>query len=197
MLHLGVTQEWVDEGELPREQQKNRRWQRPYDVGGSSCVHWMKALVISIWGLYTTKEDVQVQNCYENIVVLKQVVESDEEVTTSPVGLSYPKVKHRLERRWTQRSTTVPQRQIYWLRRKGCRCKTTYSRAMGLAAPWYRRGRTSMESSIPCSHGGRALVVKGAKEVENAKATSKYQDRAEGQMPRNFIRPMSMGFSSR
>ncbi|RWV84020.1 hypothetical protein GW17_00054308 [Ensete ventricosum] len=77
------------------------------------------------------------------------------------------------------------------------RCKSTDSRAMGLAAPWYRRGGTSVESSIPCSHGGRALVVKGAEEVENAKANSKYQDRAEGQRPRNFIRPMSMGFSSR
>ncbi|RWV90697.1 hypothetical protein GW17_00047079 [Ensete ventricosum] len=80
----------------------------------------------------------------------------------SPVGLSYPKVKHRLERRWTQRSTTVPQRRIYRSRTKGCRCKSTDSRAMGLAAPWYRRGGTSVESSIPCSHGGRALVVKGA-----------------------------------
>ncbi|RWW80495.1 hypothetical protein BHE74_00011149 [Ensete ventricosum] len=69
------------------------------------------------------------------------------------------------------------------------RCKTTDSRAMGLAAPWYRRGGTSVESSIPCSHGRRALVVKGAKEVENAKANSKYQDRVEGQRPRNFIRP--------
>ncbi|RZS18675.1 hypothetical protein BHM03_00051001, partial [Ensete ventricosum] len=28
----GVTQEWVDEGELPREQTKNRRWRRPNDV---------------------------------------------------------------------------------------------------------------------------------------------------------------------
>ncbi|RZR82442.1 hypothetical protein BHM03_00008863 [Ensete ventricosum] len=43
-----------------------------------------------------------------------------------------------------------------------------------------QRGGTSVESSIPCSHGGRTLVVKGAKEVENAKANSKYQDRAEG-----------------
>ncbi|RRT49965.1 hypothetical protein B296_00014563 [Ensete ventricosum] len=77
------------------------------------------------------------------------------------------------------------------------RCKSTDSRAMGLAAPWYRGGRTSVESSIPCSHGGRALVTKGAEEVENAKANSKYQDRAEGQRPRNFKRPMSKGFSSR
>ncbi|RWW07668.1 hypothetical protein GW17_00028938 [Ensete ventricosum] len=53
-------------------------------------------------------------------------------------------------------------------------CKTMDSRAMGLAAPWYRRGGTSIESSIPCSHGGRALVVKGAEEVENEKAHSKY-----------------------
>ncbi|RWV77199.1 hypothetical protein GW17_00062015 [Ensete ventricosum] len=77
------------------------------------------------------------------------------------------------------------------------RCKTTDSRAMGLAAPWYRRGGTSMESSIPCSHRGRALVVKGAKEVENAEVDSKYQDRTEGQRLRNFIRPVSMGFSLR
>ncbi|RWW89193.1 hypothetical protein BHE74_00001831 [Ensete ventricosum] len=32
MLHPGVTQEWVDEGELPRERTKVRRWQRLYDV---------------------------------------------------------------------------------------------------------------------------------------------------------------------
>ncbi|RZS27204.1 hypothetical protein BHM03_00060637 [Ensete ventricosum] len=76
-------------------------------------------------------------------------------------------------------------------------CKSTKSSAMGLAAPWYCRGGTSVESSIPCSHGGRALVVKGAEEVENAKANSKYQDRTKGQRPRNFIRPMSKGFSSR
>ncbi|RRT58226.1 hypothetical protein B296_00042598, partial [Ensete ventricosum] len=52
---------------------------------------------------------------------------------------------------------------------------------MGLAAPWYHRGETSVESLISCSHGGRALVVKGAEEVENAEANSKYQDKAEGQ----------------
>ncbi|RWW15278.1 hypothetical protein GW17_00020892 [Ensete ventricosum] len=68
------------------------------------------------------------------------------------------------------------------------RCKALDSRAMGLAAPWYCRGETSVESSISCSQGGRALVVKGAEEVENAKANSKYQDSAEGQRPRNFIR---------
>ncbi|RRT76788.1 hypothetical protein B296_00025168, partial [Ensete ventricosum] len=124
------------------------------------------------------------------------VVERGEEATTSPVGLSYPKAKRQLERRWTRRSATMPQRQIYRSRRKGCRYKTTDSRAMGLAAAlWYRRGRTSVGSSIPCSHGGRALVVKGAKEVENAKANSKYQDRAEGQRSRNFIRPVLMDLS--
>ncbi|RWV96375.1 hypothetical protein GW17_00040921 [Ensete ventricosum] len=77
------------------------------------------------------------------------------------------------------------------------RCKTMDSRAMGLATPWYRRDETSVESSIPCSYRGRALVVKGAEEAGNAKANSKYQDKTKGQRPRNFIRPMSMGFSSR
>ncbi|RWV94700.1 hypothetical protein BHE74_00015775 [Ensete ventricosum] len=58
-------------------------------------------------------------------------------------------------------------------------------------------GGTYMESLIPCSHGGRALVIKWAKEVENTEANSKYQDRVEGQRPRNFIRPVSTGFASR
>ncbi|RZR89822.1 hypothetical protein BHM03_00017613 [Ensete ventricosum] len=79
---------------------------------------------------------------------------------------------------------------------KGRKCKATDSRAMGLAAPWYRRGGTYVESSTPYSHGGRALVVKGAEEVENAEVNSKYHDKAEGQRPRNFIRPVLMGFSS-
>ncbi|RZR81759.1 hypothetical protein BHM03_00008054 [Ensete ventricosum] len=72
----------------------------------------------------------------------------------------------------TQRSTTVPQRRIYQSRRKGYRCKVTDSSAMGLTAPWYRRGETFMESSIPYSQGGRALVVKGTEEVKNAEANS-------------------------
>ncbi|RRT85269.1 hypothetical protein B296_00001243 [Ensete ventricosum] len=38
---------------------------------------------------------------------------------------------------------------------------------------------TSMEPSIPCSHRGRALVVKGAEEVENVEANSQYPDRVE------------------
>ncbi|RWV99142.1 hypothetical protein BHE74_00020868 [Ensete ventricosum] len=46
------------------------------------------------------------------------------------------------------------------------------------------KGETSMESSIPCSHGGRALVVKGTEEMENAKVNSKYQDKAKGQRTR-------------
>ncbi|RWV79661.1 hypothetical protein GW17_00059174, partial [Ensete ventricosum] len=164
-----VSQEWVDEGELLREQIKIQRWRRPYDVLAEAT--------------------------HGEVVV--RVVERGKEATTSPVGLSYPKAKHRLERRWTRRSTIVPQRRIYQSRRKGCRCKTTDSRAMGLAAPWYPIDGTFMESSIPCSHGGRTLVIKGAKEVENTKANSKYQDRAEGQRPRNFIKLVSMGFSSR
>ncbi|RWW56427.1 hypothetical protein BHE74_00036856 [Ensete ventricosum] len=60
-------------------------------------------------------------------------------------------------------------------------------RAMGLVALWYCRGGTFMESSIPYSHGGRALVVKGT-EVENPEINSKYQDKAKGQRPENFIR---------
>ncbi|RWW12361.1 hypothetical protein GW17_00023974 [Ensete ventricosum] len=52
-------------------------------------------------------------------------------------------------------------------------------------------------SPIPYSHERRALIVKGTEEMENTDANSKYQDKVEGQRPRNFIRPMSTGFSSR
>ncbi|RZR72560.1 hypothetical protein BHM03_00014616 [Ensete ventricosum] len=112
-------------------------------------------------------------------------------------GSATEKAKRKSEWRWTRRSATVSQRRIYRSRRKGRRCKTTDSSAMGLVAPWYRRGGTSVESSIPCSHRGRAFVVKGAEEVENAEANSKCQDKAKGQRPRNFIRPMPTDFSSR
>ncbi|RRT48847.1 hypothetical protein B296_00040814 [Ensete ventricosum] len=56
----------------------------------------------------------------------------------------------------------------------------TDSRVMGSAVPWYYRDGTSVELSIPCSHGGRALVIIGAEEVENAEANFQYHDRAEG-----------------
>ena len=41
------------------------------------------------------------------------------------------------------------------------------------------------------------MVVKRVEEVENAEAISKYRDKAEGQRPRNFVRLVSMNFSSR
>ncbi|RWW87597.1 hypothetical protein BHE74_00003570 [Ensete ventricosum] len=126
-----------------------------------------------------------------------QVVKRCEKATTSPEGLSYPKTKHRSERRWTRTIATVLHRRIYRSRRKGRKCKVTDSRGMGLATPWYRRGGTSIESSIPCSHGGRAFIVKGVEEVESVEANSKYQDKVKGQRPRNFIRPISTSFSSR
>ncbi|RZR78808.1 hypothetical protein BHM03_00004342 [Ensete ventricosum] len=75
-----------------------------------------------------------------------------EEVATSPEGLNYPKAKRRLERRWTQRSTTVPQRQIYRLRRKGRRYKATDRRAIG----WQRHG--TIEAGLPWSHQSLALM---------------------------------------
>ncbi|RWW77193.1 hypothetical protein BHE74_00014654 [Ensete ventricosum] len=71
-----------------------------------------------------------------------------------PEGLIYLKAKRWSDRRWTRRSAIVPQRRIYRSRRKGRRCKTTDSRAMDLVASWYRKGGTSMESSILYSHGG-------------------------------------------
>ncbi|RWW26245.1 hypothetical protein BHE74_00001515 [Ensete ventricosum] len=77
------------------------------------------------------------------------------------------------------------------------KCEAIDSSVIGLATLWYRRGRTFMESSVPCSHVGRALVVTRVEKVEIAEANSKYQDKAEGQRSGNFIRSVSMGLSSR
>ncbi|RRT35700.1 hypothetical protein B296_00048843 [Ensete ventricosum] len=79
------------------------------------------------------------------------------------------------KRRRVQRDSATPKKK----RQSERRYKTTYSKVIGLATLWYRRGNTSVESSIPCSHGGRALVVRGVEEVENAEANSKYQDKVE------------------
>ncbi|RWW83738.1 hypothetical protein BHE74_00007743 [Ensete ventricosum] len=43
-----------------------------------------------------------------------------------------------------------------------------------------RQVRGQGQLLIPCSRGGRALVVKGAKEMDNTEANSKYQDKTEG-----------------
>ncbi|RRT83395.1 hypothetical protein B296_00010363 [Ensete ventricosum] len=165
MLRLGVTQEWVDEGELPGERTKIQRWQRPYDVLAEATrgevvirVHHTRICMIGAAGEL---------GCFSAHIRLREPDKSEDKA--DPVGLNYPKVKHRLERWWTRRSTTVPQRRIYRSRRKGYGCKSMDSRAMGLVAPWYHRGGTSVESSIPCSHGGRALVVKGGRGGEECK----------------------------
>ncbi|RWW09279.1 hypothetical protein GW17_00027236 [Ensete ventricosum] len=63
---------------------------------------------------------------------------------------------------------------------KGSRYEATNNSAMGMGMSWYCRGGTSVESSIPCSNGGRALVMKGAEKVENVETNSKYQDKVEG-----------------
>ncbi|RRT67201.1 hypothetical protein B296_00002702 [Ensete ventricosum] len=93
-------------------------------------------------------------------------------------GMSEDKVE------WTQRSAIVPQRRIYRSRRMGRRCKATDCSEWAWQRHGTRKGETSMESSIPCSHEGRALVVKGTEEMENAKVNSKYQDKAKGQRTR-------------
>ncbi|RZS14046.1 hypothetical protein BHM03_00045700, partial [Ensete ventricosum] len=117
----------------------------------------MKALVVSIWGLCMIGAAGEL-DCFSAHIRLREPGKSEDKAEWSEGarkrrrvqwGSATQKAKRRLERRWTRRSTTVPQRRIYRSRRKGCRCKSTDSRAMGLAAPWYRRGGTSVESSIP------------------------------------------------
>ncbi|RWW60440.1 hypothetical protein BHE74_00032581 [Ensete ventricosum] len=197
MLRPGVTQERVDEGELPRERTKNRRWQRPYNLlaeatrgevirrvfrvcasklaSDESLVHQHMRVVYHRGRsqIASTSESHRVDliiqrydrsswrvgllQCSHSLKGARQVrgqsrVVGRGEEATSLVGLSYPKAKCWLERRWTRRSTSVLQKRIYRSRRKGCRCKATDSRAMGLAAPWYA------EAGLSWSHRSLALM---------------------------------------
>ncbi|RZS14842.1 hypothetical protein BHM03_00046591 [Ensete ventricosum] len=135
MLHPGVTQELVDEGELPRERTKNRRWQRPY-----------KVLAEATHG---------------------EVVGQDHAKRSQIASTSESHGGDLIIQRYDRSSWRV----------RLLQCSYSLKEAQQVRGQGRRR---SVESSIPCSHGGRALVVKGAEEVENAKANSKYQDRAEG-----------------
>ncbi|RRT35225.1 hypothetical protein B296_00029196 [Ensete ventricosum] len=174
MLYLGVTQEWVDEGELPRERtKKNRRWRRPYDVLAKAthgevvvrvhrtriCMQWRCHQEVTWWGFH----------------VYVSKLTSDESLDHQHMGAVY----HRAAGELDYFSAHIRLREPGKSEDKA-ECKATDSSAMGLVAPWYRRGGTFVESSIPCSHGEGALVIKGAEEVENAKENSKYQDKAEG-----------------
>ncbi|RRT31884.1 hypothetical protein B296_00059139 [Ensete ventricosum] len=203
MLHPSVTQEWVDEGELLREQTKNRRWRRPYDVL-AEATHG--EVVVRRVGLLQCSHSLKGSSASQRtrpreLLGKHRGVEaggrkgrgSDDEFS----GAQLPKSKMSVRKEIDSEECHSTAEADLPITRKGRGCETMDSRAMGLVALWYHRGGTFVESSIPCSHGARALVVKVVEEVKNAEANSKYQDRVEGQWPRNFIRLVSMGLSSR
>ncbi|RZR74091.1 hypothetical protein BHM03_00032063 [Ensete ventricosum] len=65
MLRPGVTQEWVDEGELPRERTKNQRLRRPYDVDKIMRGYDQELLGDPLW--CTTQQGLWIQGV--NVVV--------------------------------------------------------------------------------------------------------------------------------
>ncbi|RZS21316.1 hypothetical protein BHM03_00053942, partial [Ensete ventricosum] len=111
MLHPGVTQEWVGEGELPRERTKNRRWQRPYDVLAK-----------------TTHGEVVVRRRVFHVCASK--LASDGSLGHQHMGAMY----HQ------GRSQIASISESYGGDLIIQRCKAMDSRAMGLAVPWYHRG---------------------------------------------------------
>ncbi|RRT44687.1 hypothetical protein B296_00049791 [Ensete ventricosum] len=163
MLRPSVTREWVGEGELPKKiTQSGVTEALRYASRGHTWRDRSSSMIRAIGEL----------DYFNAYIRFREPDKSEDKAE----GLSYPKAKRRLERKWARRSATVPRRRIYRSRRKGRRCKVTDSRAMG----WQRH----------------VLIMKGAEEVENAE-TNSTQDKAEGQRPRNFIRPVSTGISSR
>ncbi|RZS03609.1 hypothetical protein BHM03_00033796 [Ensete ventricosum] len=93
MLHPSVRREGVDE-ENRIDVSPVIGWRRP-------CMRVAVCLSIDQEKLLREHKGVEAR------------VNSGEEATTSPKGLSYPKAKHQSEWRWTQRSAIVSRRQIY------------------------------------------------------------------------------------
>ena len=83
------------------------------------------------------------------------MVKRDNKATTSPEGLNYKKKKSLIEvdseECHNAVETDLP------IAKKRSRCEVTNSRAMGIIVSWYQRGKTFVESSIPCSPGGRVI----------------------------------------
>ncbi|RWW53811.1 hypothetical protein BHE74_00039660 [Ensete ventricosum] len=173
MLRLGVTQEWVGEGELLRERTKNQIWRRPYDVLAEAThrevvvrVHHTRIWLLGapLWCITQQEEWLWIQGV--NVVVPQRRVfvcaselALDESLSHQHMGAVYHQGRSQIA------STSESHGGDLIIQR----CKAIDSRAMGLAAPRYRRGETSMESSIPCSHRGKALVVKGGQGGEECK----------------------------
>ncbi|RWW72811.1 hypothetical protein BHE74_00019352 [Ensete ventricosum] len=71
-------------------------------------------------------------------------------------------------------NVVVPQRRVFVYDRSGWRVGLLQC-SRSLKEPGNSEdkaeGETSVESLIPCSHGGRGLVIKGTEDVEYAEAT--------------------------
>ncbi|RWW14812.1 hypothetical protein GW17_00021385 [Ensete ventricosum] len=72
MLRPGVTQEWVDEGELPKERTKNRRWRRPYDVDKIMWRYDQELLGAPLWCMTQQEEGLWIQGV--NVMVPQRPV---------------------------------------------------------------------------------------------------------------------------
>ncbi|RRT31652.1 hypothetical protein B296_00058233, partial [Ensete ventricosum] len=120
-------------------------------------------------------------NCLENTKVLKQVVESGEEATMSPVGLGYPKAKRRLERKWTQRSVIMPKRRIYrWQERN------TDARQR-IVGPWAWQGHGLGSAMVPQRRdfrGGIDPLLSWRESVGRKRGRGGGESRGKLQVPR-------------
>ena len=80
-------------------------------------------------------------DCLENTEVLKQGVERGEEATTSPEGLSYPKLSNQLEWRWTRRSAT--EAYILIVKRRDTDARQR------IVVPWAWQRHGTVEAGLP------------------------------------------------
>ncbi|RWV85099.1 hypothetical protein GW17_00053135 [Ensete ventricosum] len=121
MLHLGVTQEWNRIGAS-----LTTRWRRP-------CMRVAVCLSIDQRELLGGHSDVEAGS--------QNGRESDGESSGAQLPKSKASVRKEVDSEEHHSAAEVD----LLIAKEGCRCKVMDSRAMGLIAPWYRKGGTFVE----------------------------------------------------
>ncbi|RZR79971.1 hypothetical protein BHM03_00005850 [Ensete ventricosum] len=145
MLHLGVTQEWVDKGELPRERKKKSEKTKALCCVGKGHTWRSRSPMAGELDCFSAHIRLREPDMSEDKA---DGVEaggrkgrgSDDESS----GAQLPKSKASVRKEVDSEEHHSAIEAYLPIVKEGCRCKVTDSRAMGLATPWYAEGRVKV-----------------------------------------------------
>ncbi|RWW39874.1 hypothetical protein BHE74_00054752 [Ensete ventricosum] len=174
MLRPGVTQEWVDKGELPRERKKKSEKTKALCCVGKSHTWRSRSPSSSHENLYAMEMSLGVAgelDCFSAHIRLREPDMSEDKADgveaggrkgrgsdDESSGAQLPKSKASVRKEVDSEEHHSAIEAYLPIVKEGCRCKVTDSRAMGLATPWYAEksngsGKVNHSRSFPSSEG--------------------------------------------